>query len=151
MYHSLSTHPLKDILILPSFGNSEQSYYKHPCTGFWVDINFQLTGVNYQVKRLRDYIVRVCLFFVRNYHTFFQSDYTILHSHQQWMRVPLATHPCQHLLLQHSRFWPFPENEDHGIWSHHFMANRWGNSGNSVRIYFGGLQNHCRWWLQPWN
>ena len=21
------------------------------------------------------------------------------------------------------------ENEDHGIWSHHFMANRWGNSG----------------------
>ena len=27
----------------------------------------------------------------------------------------------------------------------HFMANRWGNSGNSVRLYFGGLQNHCRW------
>ena len=22
------------------------------------------------------------------------------------------------------------------------MANRWGNSGNSVRLYFGGLQNH---------
>ena len=37
------------------------------------------------------------------------------------------------------------ENEDHGIWSHHFMANRWGNSGNSVRLYLGGLQNHCRW------
>ena len=29
-------------------------------------------------------------------------------------------------------------------WSHHFMGNRWGNSGNSVRAYFGGLQNHCR-------
>ena len=28
------------------------------------------------------------------------------------------------------------ENEDHGIWSHHFMANRWGNSGNSVRLFF---------------
>ena len=26
-------------------------------------------------------------------------------------------------------------------WSHHFMANRWGNSD---RLYFGGLQNHCR-------
>ena len=25
------------------------------------------------------------------------------------------------------------------------MANRWGNSGNSVRLYFLGLQNHCRW------
>ena len=29
------------------------------------------------------------------------------------------------LKLKHS------ENEDHGIWSHHFMGNRWGNSGNS--------------------
>ena len=28
--------------------------------------------------------------------------------------------------------------EDHGIRSHHFMANRWGNSGNSVRLYFWG-------------
>ena len=42
-------------------------------------------------------------------------------------------------LKQHS------ENEDHGIQSHHFMGNRWGNSGNSVRLYFWGLQNHCRW------
>ena len=25
--------------------------------------------------------------------------------------------------------------------SHHFMANRWGNSGNSDRFYFFGLQN----------
>ena len=29
--------------------------------------------------------------------------------------------------------------------SHHFMGNRWGNSGNSVRLYFLGPQNHCRW------
>ena len=40
------------------------------------------------------------------------------------------------LKAQHS------ENEDHGIWSHHFMGNRWGNS---VRLYILGLQNHCRW------
>ena len=25
-----------------------------------------------------------------------------------------------------------------GIRSHHFMGNRWGNSGNSVRLNFGG-------------
>ena len=31
------------------------------------------------------------------------------------------------------------------------MVNRWGNNGNSNRLYFGGLQNHCRWWQQPWN
>ena len=34
------------------------------------------------------------------------------------------------LKAQHS------ESEDHGIWSHHFMGNRWGNSENSVRLYF---------------
>ena len=27
------------------------------------------------------------------------------------------------------------------------MGNRWGNS---YVLYFGRLQNHCRWWLQPW-
>ena len=26
-----------------------------------------------------------------------------------------------------------------------FMGNRWENSENSVRLYFLGLQNHCRW------
>ena len=46
------------------------------------------------------------------------------------------------LKTQHS------ENKDHGLRSHHFMGNRWGNS---VRLYFLGLQMHCRWWLQPWN
>ena len=46
------------------------------------------------------------------------------------------------LKAQHS------ENKDHGIRSHHFMGNRWVNS---VRPYIFGLQNHCRWWLQPWN
>ena len=35
---------------------------------------------------------------------------------------------------------------------HHIMANRWGNNGNSERLLLlVGLQNHCRWWLQPWN
>ena len=37
------------------------------------------------------------------------------------------------LKAQHS------EKEDHGIWSQHFMGNRWGNSGNSVSLYFSGL------------
>ena len=29
------------------------------------------------------------------------------------------------------------------------LGNRWGNSGNSVRLCFFGLQNHGRWRLQP--
>ena len=35
------------------------------------------------------------------------------------------------LKTQHS------ENEDHGIQSDHSMGNRWGNSGNSVRLFLG--------------
>ena len=34
------------------------------------------------------------------------------------------------------------KNYDHGIPSHHFMANRWRN--NEI-LYFEGLQNDCRW------
>jgi len=43
------------------------------------------------------------------------------------------------LKTQHSKY------QDHGIQSHHFIAKRWGNNGNSDRLYFLGLQNHCRW------
>ena len=35
------------------------------------------------------------------------------------------------LKAQHS------ENEDHGIWSRHFMGNRWGNSGNCQTLFLG--------------
>ena len=27
------------------------------------------------------------------------------------------------------------KNEDHGIQSHHFVANRWGKNGNSERLF----------------
>ena len=36
------------------------------------------------------------------------------------------------LKAQHS------ENKDHGIWSHHFMGNRWGNSGTVSDLIFLG-------------
>ena len=35
------------------------------------------------------------------------------------------------LEAQHSK------DKDHGIWFHHFMGNRCGNSGNSVRLFLG--------------
>ena len=38
------------------------------------------------------------------------------------------------LKTQHSK------DKDHGIQCHHFMANRWGNNGNSGRLYFIGVQ-----------
>ena len=40
------------------------------------------------------------------------------------------------------------ENEEAGlklsIQTIKIMANRWGNNGNSDRLYFLGHQNHCR-------
>ena len=37
------------------------------------------------------------------------------------------------------------QKTNHGIWSHCFMANRWGNNGNSEKHYVFVLQYHCRW------
>ena len=39
------------------------------------------------------------------------------------------------------------KNEDHGIWFHHFIENRWGEIRSSDKFYFLGLQNHCGQWL----
>ena len=47
------------------------------------------------------------------------------------------------LKAQHS------ENEDQGIWSHNFMADRWEAMETVSDFIFEGLQNHCRWGLQP--
>ena len=55
------------------------------------------------------------------------------------MKVKEESEKKSWLKAQHS------ENEDHGIQSLHFMGSRWGNSANSVRLYFLGLQNHYRW------
>jgi len=53
--------------------------------------------------------------------------------------------------LEHSK------NKDHGIWYHHFISNRWGNNGNSYRVYFlgskvmaGGNYSHEIKTLDPW-
>ena len=79
----------------------------------------------------------------RNINNFRHADDTTLMAESEeelkslLMKVKVETGKCW-LKAQHS------ENKDHGIRSHHFMGNRWGNSGNSVRLYFFGLQNHCR-------
>ena len=39
------------------------------------------------------------------------------------------------LKAQHS------ENEDHGIWPHHFMGNRWGNRGKCHSLFWGASKS----------
>ena len=36
------------------------------------------------------------------------------------------------------------KNKDHGIQSHHYIANRRGKNRSTDRFYFLGLQNHCK-------
>ena len=48
------------------------------------------------------------------------------------------------LNIQKMKIMKKKKNEDHGIWSHHFMAYRWGNNGNSVRLYFLGCQKSLK-------
>ena len=31
------------------------------------------------------------------------------------------------------------------------LITSWQIDGETVTDYFFGLQNHCRWWLKPWN
>ena len=64
--------------------------------------------------------------------------------------VSLAQHICG-VYSYKWNCWVLGWNSDHGIRSHHFVANRWGNNGNGERLYFSGLQNLSRCWLQPWN
>ena len=60
----------------------------------------------------------------------------IAESEKELKRVDESERVKKLVKTQHS------ENDDHGIWSHHFMANRWGNSGNSDRITADGDCNH---------
>ena len=72
----------------------------------------------------------------RNINNLRYSDNTTLMGENDEKLKGLLMKMKSGLKTQHSK------NEDHCIWSHHFMANRWGNNGNSNGLYFGGLPNH---------
>ena len=37
------------------------------------------------------------------------------------------------------------KTQEHGLWPHHFMANRRGKCGSNDRVPLLGFLNHCRW------
>ena len=66
----------------------------------------------------------------------YADDTTFMAESEEELKSPLMKGERKEwkswLKTQHSK------NEDHGIWSIHFMANRWGYNGNSDRLYFLG-------------
>ena len=81
----------------------------------------------------------------RNINNFRQADDTTLMAESEeelkslLMKVKEESEKvCLKLNIQKKKI-QHSEREDHSIWSHHFMANRWGKSGNSDRFYFLGL------------
>ena len=95
----------------------------------------QYTGLNTIKKKKSNLFGILCFIISRKVKTQLKCKKTCA-TYREWKSW---------LKTQHSK------NEDHSIWSHHFTAKRWENNGNSGRFSFWGLQNHCRWWLQPWN
>ena len=88
----------------------------------------------------------------------FKMDWLDLLAVQGTLKSLLQHHSSKASILQFSAFFIVQFSHPHlttgktiALTRHHFMANGWGNNGNSERLYFGGFQNHCRWWLQPWN
>ena len=58
-------------------------------------------------------------------HLSYADDTTLMAESEEELKSPDKSERGERkswLKAQHS------ENEDHGIWSHHFMGNRWGNS-----------------------
>ena len=68
-------------------------------------------------------------------HLRYADDTTLMaESHKELKRLLMKVKEEKRniwLKTQHSK------NYDHGIRSHHFIANRWGSNGNSERLYFG--------------
>ena len=64
-------------------------------------------------------------------HLRYADDTTLMVESEEELKSPLikVKEESEKAGVKHSK------NEDHSIQSHHFMGNRWGNSGNSVRVF----------------
>ena len=92
---------------------------------------------------------------LRNLYAGQEATFRTGHGTTDWFQIGKGAHqgcllsPCLFNLYAEYIMWNAGLDEAQA--SHNFTANRWGTNGNSVRLYIFGLQNHCGWWLQPWN
>ena len=114
---------------------------------FWITV---LSGYIPRNKIVGSYVFSI-FSFLRSLCTVFHSVCTNLHSHQVSEVSHFPVYPPAFVIvdflivaiLTGERCYFFTDLICisliiSGIWSHHFMGNRWGNSGNSVRLSFLG-------------
>ena len=68
----------------------------------------------------------------------FRMDWLDLFAVQGTLKSLLQHHSSKASVFRHSAFFTVQLSHPYMIWSHDLMGNRWGNSGNSVRLYFWG-------------
>ena len=104
MYHSLFIHSANeghfDCFWVLAIMNKDAV---NKDVGFCVDRRFQVIWVNTKECVIAGSYGESMWSFVKNHQAVFHSGFIILHSWQLWLRVPVALHPHQHLLL--SEFW----------------------------------------------
>ena len=124
-----------------------------------------LTSGSFPILRIRWLKFRSLRFSISPYNEFsglisFRIDRLDVLAVQWTLKSLLQHHSSKTSILWHSAFFIVQLSHPYMTtgktialtrWTFVWMANRWGNNGNSDRLYFMGLQNHCRWWLQPWN
>ena len=88
----------RTLWLIPSFGNYEQDFYKQYVRGrFLYGNKFSIHLGKYIIGIISGLYGESVVGFVRKCLTVFQGSCTILHSHQQWMKVLVAPHPCRYL------------------------------------------------------
>ena len=65
----------------------------------------------------------------------YADDFTLMEESKEKLKILLMKVKEENEKLASNS--TFKKNEHHGIQSHHFMANRWGNCGNSETLYLG--------------
>ena len=119
-------------------------------SSYLFDILILLPSGVYPEARLQYLMIVLFFTFLRNLHTVFNSDCTDLHSQQVCTWSRFSPHPYHHMVCL-VFFVIFMLTGIRWYLTEVLIYVSLTISGNSVRLYFGGLQNHCRWWLQPWN